>query len=278
MPYDPRKDDPSQWGYREEAEPGYWDFPGFDPSDTYPYGTEYNWPDLSNPPVFQPWENPYADELEGLLGGPPGMDWLEIARNMEPGAFLDMLPYGEGQIWDYITKKLTGAGAGERAGEYRELGLGQVNRAFTDIYDEERQRVAGTGGRGSSFQAARESEGRAALGGARADVEAGALEYEDALRREMFGQGMGALGAYEGAFRGDEQAQANYQQFLAQSLYPELQALGIDVSILQGLSMQEMQAWMDENGFNIDIYSIVGGQPPSPSLFEQIAQFIPGLG
>jgi hypothetical protein len=50
--------------------------------------------------------------------------------------------------------------------------------------------------------------------------------------------------------------------------------MGLDVGILQNLSAQDLQALLAENVFNQNIYSVLGGQPKEPGLFEWLGLFL----
>ena len=200
----------------------------------------------------QPEVEDFSDYWLDLLEGYEGLEWPDFG-DFRPDSFLGMLSQQIPieNIIGFAKNQISGKNVAPRVEKYRELGLGQVNRAFSSYYDVERGREAAQGGRGSSFGARKRAEGRGALGGARAGVESKALEYEDVLRDAGFSKGMNVLGALQGAQRGDESAMLNYGNMLIQSMYPQLAALGGQADIIQMLqsgdmSMAEFQYLMDQ--------------------------------
>jgi len=194
----------------------------------------------------------YNDWASRMYGGSQDFNnTLSGVRGIQQTPFLDRLPWNNEQITGYIQNQLTGKGASERADKYKTAAMRQLNQSVIPEAQQYTSDVAATGGRGSSFDAAMRAKGRVALGGARAGVELNAMTYEDALRQAMQERGMGALGAYEGAARGDWTQALQQGQLALSSLDPELASRGQDIGMQQfgaGLGMQGAQMG---NEFNL---------------------------
>ena len=149
-----------------------------------------------------------------------------VMRMQEPQPFMEQFYAGTGlsggQIGDYINKMFSGAGAARKAGEFEASGISDVNRIASQMFSRERQRSAATGKRGSSAEAALKARGGESLATARSGVRSQAASLEEQLRQAMFGRGMGALGAWEGATRGDQAAVNQYGELMLGATNPLL--------------------------------------------------------
>lgn len=167
-----------------------------------------------------------------------------------------------GQAGDWLTKQLTGRGAGERATKYKDIQMGRLNRFATREAGRLRQGSAETGGYGSSSAARQIAEGKTALVGARGEVDVSAMEYEDTLRANMFGRGMGALGMVSGIVSQDEAAQAGWLD--------DVQGAGGQLLDVAGMQMTEAQLG---NAYNQWRYAIEHGETDS-DFMEFLGQVI----
>lgn len=210
--------------------------------------------EATNIPPWPGYDDPWAQQFQDFIGGLDIQGISEGIRNQAPGGFLEMLTQfiPPGQIAQFAMNQFSGKGIAPKVERYKELGLGQVNRAFTGVYDTERQKMAATGGRGSSFQAALEAKGRGALGTARAGVETGALGYEEELRTAGWEKGMGVVGAVQKALRGDVEASNQYVSMILENILgvrgqdlDAMMAAG-DMNFEQFMAMMEHEQWMQE--------------------------------
>lgn len=274
MPYNP---DTGQWEQRTRPEgpPPWGPSPYTSGIDTGGY-----YPDTDEAPTFQqpgPMYGYLGDLLLSGMGGPEGMQaLLDRVRGITAEPFMDQLPWGGGQIDQWLTNRFTGERAARRAGELEERGLGYVNRAAEGAYDRFRTATAATGGRGSSGAAREMAEGRSSLAGARAGVVGMAQEYEDALRQQDFMQATTGLGTLEGIHRGDIGQQMQLGQLFLQSLGPEMQTYMADQGMMQGMMGGEMNLANMMNQFNLGTYGTYMGTPPEPG-WEALIPLIGGF-
>jgi len=140
---------------------------------------------------------------------------------------------GPEQIGSYITRMFAGGPAKKRAGEFEERGLADVNRLAAQMFRRERLRSAATGGRGSSAEAALKARGVGELAGARAGVRGEAAELETMLSQMFHQRGMGALGMWQGAERGDIQQLQDWGQLM----------LGTTGPVLGQQALQQQDLW-----------------------------------
>lgn len=178
----------------------------------------------------------FQDIINQILATPeptPFMEEFYGATGMQPG-----------QIGDYIMKMLSGAPAAEQAAEFEQRGLADVNRIATQMFRRERLRSAATGGRGSSAAAAMRARGGEMLAGRRAGVRGQAATLEQELRGQMFGRGMGTLGAWQGATRGDWQQALEYANMLLGTTGPMLGAYGVNLNAL--IEFLRMEGYLPE--------------------------------
>ena len=138
---------------------------------------------------------------------PASQEYLGTITENQPspmwGDFLGATGLEESAISKYIANLLGGRGVEERGTAYGQNLLKDVNRTYGGMYDTLRGQMATTGGRHSSAEAKLLSEGIHSYQGSRLDADQQRLAYEDALRREMFGQGQGLMGMMTGMKQGD---------------------------------------------------------------------------
>ena len=197
---------------------------------------------------------------------------LERIRGIEPTPFLERLPFGQEQIGQFIANKLSGKGVSERAEQYTRQQIDALNRMATKEARKYEAGMAATGGRGSSFDAAMRAKGKAAIAAGRGEARQRGMEYEDALRRQAFQQGMGALSAYEGAARGDWEQALQGGQLLLGSLAPELQAYGLDMETLHDLWQMHYSDAMSENEFNLMLYQLLKSGASGSDIMNFLGQ------
>lgn len=231
--------------------------------------------DPSGMSAFQGQIQPYQfdpTDIQRQMGGPEGLRGiLERVRSGAPQGFMEKLPWSEGQIGNFITDRISGAGASRRAGEYEDRAMGQLGRDARGIYDKLRGGSAATGMRGSSAEAALKAKGGREFATARAGVRQGAQEYEDQLKQEMFGQGMAGLGAYEAASRGDVAQGMQHGEQLLRSLQPELQAYGMDQQLATQLEA------LKQSGYGQNLAGI-GQQQGAQQFMDQMRLQEAGFG
>lgn len=232
--------------------------PYYDP--TAQYGSETNPYAKTNVPQYQtnPYQQQIMDWLNNNMGGPEGWQNTvgqvqDTANNVQP--FMSKLPWGQGQIGQWLTNQMSGKGAADRAAKYRGLGMGQVNRAYTAAGNKLAQTSAEQGGMGSSEAAMMKARGLEGLVGARAGVEGASMEYEDALKNNMFQKGMAGLGAYEGIARGDRADEMNSANMLLNSLQPGMNVWGQNNATQQNLLNYTGQENQNQNAWNNNIWS-----------------------
>lgn len=200
----PTYDDPPLTDYDPDEA---WDYPPYIPPGTQGY---QGWEDVVSR---------YEDIDYGTIG--------------EPVPIMSMLgqTFGMKNIIQYMKNQFSGRGVGRRVDKYRELGLGRVNRAATKYYDKMRGKSAAEGGRGSSYAAATMARGVGELAGQRADIETGAMGYEDRLRGQAWERGTGVAKLLETAIRGDEKAQRAMLQQVFEQAELQQSALGAEADI-----------------------------------------------
>ena len=175
-----------------------------------------------------------------------------VMRMQEPQPFMEQFYAGTGlsggQIGDYINKMFSGAGAARKAGEFEASGISDVNRIASQMFSRERQRSAATGKRGSSAEAALKARGGESLATARSGVRSQAASLEEQLRQAMFGRGMGALGAWEGAARGDWESSRQYGDLMLNATNPLLSVTALQMQKY----FAERDYWAQQKQWELD--------------------------
>lgn len=248
-----------------------------------PHNTEYPDQEFPNAWDFPSYVPPGTEGAEGwqdMLGKYENFDYGTID---EPVPMMSMIgkTFGMKNIIQYMKNQFSGKNIGGRVDKYRDLGLGQVNRAFTGAYDKLRGKSAAEGGRGSSAAVAAKVKGVGALAGARADVESKAMGYEDKLRGEAWGRGTGIAGMLESAIRGDEASQRASMQQMLQQMGLKQEGLGAMTGIYGNIAGMEQQNAMNYMQQLWRQYNAEHGGPDSPGWEDYLGQaagyVIPGF-
>lgn len=248
-----------------------------------PDNTQYPEYDPENAWDMPPYIPPGTSGYEGLNEMYGAYEDFDYGTIDEPIPIMSMIgqTFGMKNIIQYMKNQFAGKGVKKRVDQYRDLGLGQVNRAFTGAYDKLRGTSAATGGRGSSYAAAAKAKGIGQLAGARADVEAGAMGYGDKLRGEAWGRGTGIAGMLESAIRGDESSQRATLQQMFQQMGLEQTGMAAQTGIMGNIAGMERQDAMNYMQHMWRQWQAEHGGPDSPGWEEYAGQaagyFIPGL-
>lgn len=233
------------------------------------------------PPVYQEPSEQYQEIWDLLMQQYQDFPSMDVDIE-QPTGFLPMIAeqIPIERIISFAMNQIGGKGIPGRVDPYRERMQAGVERTFSDIYDVGRAEEAATGGRGSSFAAAKRMQGREAYAGATRGVETEAQRYEDFLRGTGRQTGMGVLGALESAKRGDVGAQQQYEQLLIQALYPQIAGWGAETGLLQGMAGMDAQQQAAFNQFMMQQYGIESGAGGGGGgiNFMDIISMIPGIG
>ena len=199
------------------------------------------------------------DIINGIIGTKP---------NAMLPAIMQKLGVNGKQLGQWFMNNISGKGASERAGLWKDTQMGNLNRFATRQGELLQQGTAEGGGAGSSSAARQLTEGKFQLLNARNDVTAGAMAYEDQLKKSQFDKAMAGLGTVESLGRGDAAQALQYGGLLTGA--GNLQ-LGLGQQTLDVGGVQINQS-MIENAWNQYLYSEFKSK--GGSFMEFLGEFI----
>lgn len=224
----------------------------------YPEEGSEGAPSYQGPSDFYTW---LQDWMTNTLGTNENiMGLLDEVRGTTAPNFLEMLPFGMDQAGDWITRKLGGGDAAERAGEFSTRSKDTANRAYREAYNKFRSGTARTGGRGSSTAAKTVAEGTRHYADTMSNIDAETLRYEDELRSTYTNQGLGGMNVLQSIVQGDWQNVLQNMQLLLSSTGPEMQMEQMDLNSVFQLMGMDQGVTGEENDFAMQLWQTIMGQ------------------